>query len=73
MSKAVHNINTTINEVLTGMDASDIYAVDNAMIRADGTKDKSNLGANAILAVSSHAPGRLQLPLISRCTVSSAG
>ena len=34
------------------MDASDIYAVDRAMIAADGTKDKSNLGANAILAVS---------------------
>ena len=34
------------------MDASDIYAVDQAMIKADGTKDKSNLGANAILAVS---------------------
>ena len=34
------------------MDASDIYAVDAAMIKADGTKDKSNLGANAILAVS---------------------
>ena len=34
------------------MDASDIYAVDAAMIRADGTKDKSKLGANAILAVS---------------------
>lgn len=34
------------------MDASDIYAVDKAMIEADGTKDKSNLGANAILAVS---------------------
>ena len=33
------------------MDASDIYAVDQAMIRADGTKDKSKLGANAILAV----------------------
>lgn len=34
------------------MDASDIYAVDAALIQADGTKDKSNLGANAILAVS---------------------
>ena len=34
------------------MDASDIYAVDKAMINADGTKDKSKLGANAILAVS---------------------
>ena len=52
VSKAVENINTTINDVLTGMDASDIYAVDAAMIKADGTSDKSNLGANAILAVS---------------------
>lgn len=50
--KAVENINTIINDVLKGMDASDIYAVDKAMIEADGTKDKSNLGANAILAVS---------------------
>lgn len=50
--KAVENINTVINDVLTGLDASDIYAVDRAMINADGTKDKSRLGANAILAVS---------------------
>jgi enolase len=50
--KAVHNINTVINDTLKGMDASDIYGVDAAMINADGTKDKSNLGANAILAVS---------------------
>ena len=52
VSKAVENINTVINDTITGMDASDIYAVDKAMIGADGTKDKSNLGANAILAVS---------------------
>ena len=52
VSKAVNNINTIINEVLKGVDASDIYAVDAAMLKADGTKDKSNLGANAILAVS---------------------
>ena len=52
VSKAVNNINTVINEVLKGVDASDIYAVDAAMLKADGTKDKSNLGANAILAVS---------------------
>ena len=52
VSKAVENINTTINEALVGMDASDIYAVDAAMLKVDGTKDKSNLGANAILAVS---------------------
>jgi len=52
VEKAVNNINTTINDVLVGKCASDIYAVDKAMIDADGTKDKSNLGANAILAVS---------------------
>lgn len=52
VSKTVENINTVINDTITGMDASDIYAVDKAMIEADGTKDKSNLGANAILAVS---------------------
>lgn len=52
VTKAVENINTIINETLTGLDASDIYAVDRAMIKADGTKDKSKLGANAILAVS---------------------
>lgn len=52
VSKAVENINTVINDTITGMDASDIYAVDKAMIEADSTKDKSNLGANAILAVS---------------------
>ncbi|MCD8198054.1 MAG: phosphopyruvate hydratase [Lachnospiraceae bacterium] len=52
VTKAVENINTVINDVLIGMDASDTYAVDKAMIEADGTKDKSKLGANAILAVS---------------------
>lgn len=52
VSKAVENINTVINDTISGMDASDIYAVDKAMIEADGTKDKSNLGANAVLAVS---------------------
>lgn len=67
VEKAVANINGTINDVLVGMDASDIYAVDAAMIRADGTKDKSNLGANAILAVSiacaRAAATALELPL----------
>ena len=52
MKKAVENINTVIAEAVCGMEASDIYGVDQAMIRADGTKDKSRLGANAILAVS---------------------
>ena len=50
--KAAENVRTVICETLKGMDACDIYAVDRAMIRADGTKDKSKLGANAILAVS---------------------
>ena len=52
VTKAVENINTVINDTICGMDASDIYALDAAMIAADGTKDKSKLGANAILAVS---------------------
>lgn len=52
VTKAVQNINTTIAQTLIGMDAGNIYAVDAAMIQADGTTDKSNLGANAILAVS---------------------
>ena len=52
VSKAVENINTVINAALQGLDAGDIYAVDQAMIQADGTKDKSRLGANAILAAS---------------------
>ncbi|MFT5887968.1 MAG: enolase [Zhongshania sp.] len=50
--KAVANINTTIRDLLIGMDAEDQRALDNAMIAADGTETKSNLGANAILAVS---------------------
>ena len=52
VTRAVQNINTTINDAIRGLDASDTYAVDGAMIKADGTKDKSKLGANAILAVS---------------------
>ncbi|MDO5806914.1 MAG: phosphopyruvate hydratase [Lachnospiraceae bacterium] len=67
VSKAVENVNTTIARVLKGVDASDIYAVDAAMLKADGTKDKSNLGANAILAVSiasaRAAAAALELPL----------
>lgn len=67
VSKAVENVNTTIARVLKGVDASDIYAVDAAMLEADGTKDKSNLGANAILAVSiasaRAAAAALELPL----------
>ena len=52
VSKAVANIKGPIAAAITGLNAGDIYGVDRAMIKADGTKDKSNLGANAILAVS---------------------
>ena len=56
-----------INAALVGLDAADTYAVDAAMLQADGTKDKSNLGANAILAVSiaaaRAAAASLDLPL----------
>ena len=52
VKKAVENINTVINDVLHGMDPQNIYAVDAAMLKADGTENKSKLGANAILAVS---------------------
>lgn len=65
--RAVENINTIIYQALKGMDASDTYAVDRAMIHADGTADKSKLGANAILAVSiactRAAAQALQIPL----------
>ena len=50
--KAVENINTIIADTIVGMDVSNLYAIDHAMIAAAGTKDKSKLGANAILAVS---------------------
>ncbi len=67
VTKAVNNINTVINDAVKGLDAADIYAVDAAMLKADGTKDKSNLGANAILAVSiaaaRAAATSLQIPL----------
>ena len=67
VTKAVANINEQIAPALIGMDASDLYAVDQIMIKLDGTKDKSNLGANAILAVSlataNAAAKALEIPL----------
>ena len=50
--RAVANVNTVIADTLVGLNASDIYAIDKAMIEVDGTKDKSRIGANGILAVS---------------------
>ena len=50
--KAVENVNGPITEALLGMDALDQTAIDQTMLDLDGTEYKSNLGANAILAVS---------------------
>jgi len=52
VAKAVNNINNSIRSAVTGLDASDQRAVDAAMLALDGTPNKANLGANAILAVS---------------------
>lgn len=50
--KAVENVNTVIHDALVGMEVEDQEALDAKMIELDGTESKSNLGANAILAVS---------------------
>ena len=50
--KAVNNVNTIIKEKLIGLDSLDQKLIDKTMINLDGTKNKSNLGANAILGVS---------------------
>ena len=67
VTKAVENVNTVLADAVIGLHASDIYAVDAAMIAADGTKGKNKLGANAILAVSiaaaRAAAASLDLPL----------
>ena len=52
VTKAVGHVNNEIAKALTGMDASDQQAIDDAMIKLDGTHNKSKLGANALLAVS---------------------
>jgi enolase len=59
--RAVSNIEQSIFPALRGVDASDMKAVDKRMIEADGTADKSRLGANAILAVSCAAVRALSL------------
>ena len=65
--KAAGHIDTRIREALTGMDASQTAEIDRALIALDGTKDKSGLGANAMLAVSlacaRAAADELHLPL----------
>lgn len=67
VSKAVENVNTTIAGEIVGMSVFEQNAVDKAMIALDGTDNKSNLGANAILgvslAVAKAAANELGLPL----------
>lgn len=67
VQNAVGHVNNEIKDAVTGIDACDTYAVDKAMLLADGTDNKSNLGANAILAVSiaaaRAAATSLQIPL----------
>ena len=50
--KAVNAVNTELADAVIGMDAEDQIALDNAMIKLDGTENKGRLGANAILGVS---------------------
>jgi enolase len=52
VQKAVRNVNEKIAPRLTGLEGSDQVSIDNVMIKLDGTKNKSRLGANAILGVS---------------------
>jgi enolase len=65
--KAVENVNEKIFPEIEGMDALDQVAIDRAMIKLDGTKNKGNLGANAILgvslAVAKAAANALEIPL----------
>ena len=63
VQKAVEHVNNEIKEAVVGIDATDTYAVDKAMLDADGTDSKSNLGANAILAVSIAAARAASLSL----------
>lgn len=52
VQKAVSNVNTVISDALNGMDIFDQKAIDQKLISLDGTENKSNLGANAILGTS---------------------
>ena len=65
--KAVKNVNSLIAKALVGMDARDQKAVDDAMLKLDGTETKSKLGANAMLgvsmAVARAAANALEIPL----------
>jgi enolase len=47
--KAVNNVNTVLKSTVLGMDPADQRAIDDAMLKADGSANKGNLGANALL------------------------
>ena len=67
VTKAVNNVNSQIADELLGWDATDQIAIDNELLKIDGTPNKANLGANAILgtslAVAKAAANSLGLPL----------
>lgn len=67
VQKAIENVNNIIKDTICGMNPTDLHAIDNKMIALDGTPNKSNLGANAILsvslAVSKAAAKSLNIPL----------
>ena len=71
-TKAVHNVNTKIREALMGKDAFDQTLIDRILIEQDGTDNKSNLGANAMLSVSMACAKVSAEALIFRCTVTWA-
>jgi len=52
VTKAVNNVNTALADAVKGIDVADQRSVDDAMLKADGTPNKGNLGANAILGIS---------------------
>src|SRR4029077_6343135 len=52
VKKAVHNVNTVLKAALLGKDPAEQAAIDDVMISLDGTDNKRNLGANALLATS---------------------
>jgi enolase len=68
--KAVSHINGEIAKALVGQTA-DQRALDETLIKLDGTPTKSRLGANALLGVSMAVPGHLPAPRVSRCTNTS--
>lgn len=69
--KAVAAVNGPIAQAVLGKDAKDQANIDKIMIELDGTENKSNFGANAILAVSWQQRKRLQPLKVCRCTSTS--